>query len=75
MCVCRCVCGGNGGGGEGGGCACMRAFSHIFDCLSKCYSKPTHSSKDVALLSLIVIVQQSSSFVFVWLCIVLLSSS
>ena len=29
------------------------------------------NSKDVALLSLIVIVQQSSSFVFVWLCIVL----
>ena len=28
-------------------------------------------SKDVALLSLIVIVLQSSSFVFVWLCIVL----
>ena len=29
------------------------------------------SSKDVALLSVIVIVQQSSSFVFAWLCIVL----
>ena len=28
-------------------------------------------SKDVALLSLIVIVLQSSSFVFAWLCIVL----
>ena len=28
-------------------------------------------NKGVALLSLIVIVQQSSSFVFVWLCIVL----
>ena len=28
------------------------------------------TSKDVALLPLIVIVQQSSSFVFVWLCIV-----
>ena len=29
------------------------------------------NSRDVALLSLIVIVIQSSSFVFVWLCIVL----
>ena len=29
------------------------------------------SSKDIALLSLIVIVQQSSSFVFAWLRIVL----
>ena len=29
------------------------------------------ASKDKALLSLIVIVQQSSSFVFAWLCIVL----
>ena len=28
-------------------------------------------SKDIALLSLIVIVLQSSSFVFAWLCIVL----
>ena len=42
----------------------VSVFSFYYHVLKFC-------SKDVALLSLIVILLQSSSFVFAWLCIVL----